>query len=29
MVGLAMVTGLWELINNAMRQWAAGFLPVI
>lgn len=29
MVGVAMVTGLWELINNAMRQWAAGFLPVI
>ena len=29
MVGVAMVTGIWELINNWMRQWSAGFLPVI
>nr|WP_217428662.1 cytochrome c biogenesis protein CcdA [Microlunatus speluncae] len=29
LVGVAMVTGVWGLINNWMRQWAAGFLPVI
>jgi cytochrome c-type biogenesis protein len=29
MVGIAMVTGLWALVNDWMRQWAAGFLPVI
>ncbi len=29
MVGVAMVTGVWELINNWLRQWSAGFLPVI
>ncbi len=29
LVGVAMVTGLWAVINDWMRQWAAGFLPVI
>jgi len=28
-VGLAMVTGLWDLITEQLRQWAAGFLPPI
>lgn len=29
MVGILMVTGLWESITDRLLQWAGGFLPVI